>query len=105
VFKSFFQKNIHFIEVIDEMEKNYSNAFHVLFDSGGQKLTFKYVINQYWEDEGDPRSKNFPLFGDGPAKMLAVMAFYLLFVLMIGMKLCSIFIFRLKFIFHHKDNR
>jgi hypothetical protein len=68
---------------------NSSNKLDVLFERGRQKLSLNYIIHQYWEEEGDQRTKLYPLFGDGPTKMLAIMASYLLFVKVIGMKIFS----------------
>jgi hypothetical protein len=71
------------------MYRNSSNKLDVLFERGRQKLSLNYIIHQYWEEEGDQRTKFYPLFGDGPTKMLAIMASYLLFVKVIGMKIFS----------------
>ncbi len=72
-----------------DMYKNSSNKLDVFFERGRQKLSLNYIIHQYWEEEGDQRTKSYPLFGDGPTKMLAIMASYLLFVKVIGMKIFS----------------
>ncbi len=74
----------------EDMYRNSSNKSDVLFERGRQQLSLNYIIHQYWEEEGDQTTKFYPLFGDGPTKMLAIMASYLLFVKVIGMKIfCS----------------
>ncbi len=49
--------------------------------------SFNYIVHDYWEEIGDPRTKNFFLIDSGPWKIIAMMAFYIVFVTKIGPQL------------------
>jgi len=48
---------------------------------------FGYYLRDFWNEEGDPRTKNFPLMGNGPWTLFTIMFAYLLFVKKIGPEL------------------
>jgi hypothetical protein len=49
--------------------------------------SLNYIVHDYWEEIGDPRTKNFFLMDSGPWKIIAIMSFYILFVTKIGPQL------------------
>lgn len=54
-----------------------------------QRGYVNYFFNEFWEKEGDPRVKQFPLLKEGPQEMLYIMISYLFFVKYLGPYLMS----------------
>lgn len=49
----------------------------------------KYCFFGYWEDIGDPRTKDYPLIEGGPLPVLAIIAFYVFFVKVAGPRIMA----------------
>jgi elongation of very long chain fatty acids protein 7 len=43
-----------------------------------------YYLNDFWNEQGDPRTRDFPLMSNGPWTMFSILLAYLLFVKQIG---------------------
>ena len=65
-----------------------STTYRVCASSSSQGLTgVRYYLQHFWQDFGDQRTKDLPMFREGPWLMVTVMIFYLLFVSKFGPKM------------------
>jgi elongation of very long chain fatty acids protein 7 len=61
----------------------YRPSSSILFSS----TSLSYILRDYWDEEGDPRTRDFALMQNGPWTMLSIMCAYLIFVKKLGPEL------------------